>query len=134
MAFRACYQPLLISQNLTTVFRPGNRRWPSWRGYIAGEIVTARVIHRCGSDALGIAPAFTSLRIPIRIRCVRVMSVDQLVATDFTGSSPDIADRQGLIDHLFEIYGRPIEDYGSQVTLIAFEYLSAGATHPDGPR
>ncbi len=131
MAFRARYQPLLISQTLTTVFRPGNRRWPNWRGYIEGEIVTARIIFRCGSDELGIAPEFTAHRIPIRIQNIRVMSVEQLETIDFTGSSPDVADRQGLIEHLFEIYGRPIEYYGSQVTRIAFEYLLAGATHPD---
>lgn len=133
MAFRARYQPLLISRTLTTVFRPGDRRCPNWRGYIEGEIVTARVIRRCGSDALGIAPVFTALRIPIRIQSVRVKPVDRLEAADFTGCSPDVADRQGLIEHLCEIYGRPIEDYGSRVTRIAFEYLSAGATHPDRP-
>lgn len=124
MAFRSYYQPLLISQTLTTVFRPGDRSWPNWRSYMVGEIVTARVIRHCGSDALGIAPVFTSIRIPIRILSVRVALVNQLEVADFTGSSPDVADRQGLIDHLLEIYGLPIEDYGSQITRITFAYLA----------
>ena len=122
MAFRRRYEPLLFARTLTTVFRPGDRRWPNWRGYRQGEIVTARVIARPGSDALGIPPEFTSTRIRIEIVDIKVFSPEALTAGDFVGSSPDVQDPGSLLTHLLGIYGRPLSDFGDVVTRIQFAY------------
>lgn len=123
MAFRLEYEPLMIARTLTTVFRPGNRLWPNWRGYQPGEIVTGRVIARPGSDALGIPPEFTPARYPIQIGTINVMAPDALTVTDFIGSSPDVCDIPSLLDHLMSIYGKPLSTFGDLVTRINFTYL-----------
>ena len=122
MAFRRRYQPMLFARTLTTVFRPGDRLWPNWRGYRQGEIVTARVIARPGSDALGIPPEFTSTRILIEIVDIKVFAPEALAAGDFAGSSPDVQDPASLRVHLLGIYGRPLSAYGDVVTRIQFAY------------
>ncbi|MEY4555893.1 MAG: hypothetical protein RL093_1012 [Pseudomonadota bacterium] len=126
MAFRRRYEPLLFDRTLTTVFRPGDRRWPNWRGYRQGEIVTARVIARPGSDALGIPPEFTSTRIPIEIVDIGVFAPEALTGGDFAGSSPDVQDTGSLLVHLLGIYGRPLSDFGDVVTRIQFAYRNRG--------
>ena len=118
MAFRMRYQELLLARKIATVFRPGNRIYPNWRGYLEGETVTARVIKRTGSDALGIPPQFNDLRLPIRILSLTVKPVRALTPQDFLGSSPDVRDVPGLIAHLNEIYGGEID----QITRIHFRY------------
>jgi hypothetical protein len=122
MAFRGCYEALLLDRRLTTVFRPGDRIWPNWRGYIAGETVTARVIEQVGCDELRLAPRFNSVRVPIRIQDLEVRDIDSLTGEDFHGSSPDVSDTDSLLAHLFEIYGQPIEAYDRKVTRIRFTY------------
>jgi hypothetical protein len=123
MAFRKAYQPLLVDRSLTTVFRPGDRRYPAWRGYAEGEKITARVISRPGCDARGIAPRFNTFRATVRIGEVRVLPVAALTPADFAGSSPDVVDPPSLLAHLLAIYGRPIEAYGGIVTHIRFTYI-----------
>lgn len=118
MAFRMRYQELLLARKITTVFRPGNRIYPNWRGYLEGETVSARVIKRPGSDALGIAPLFNELSLPIRILSLAVKPVHALSLEDFLGSSPDVRDVPGLIAHLNEIYGEEV----GQITRIHFRY------------
>jgi hypothetical protein len=122
MAFRRRYEPLLFARTLTTVFRPGNRLWPNWRGYRLNEIVTARVIARPGSDALGIPPDFTATRTRIEIVDIRVLPPEGLTAEDFVGSSPDVHDVASLRIHLLGIYGRPLSAFGDVVTRIQFAY------------
>src|SRR5262249_7571998 len=119
MAFRRRYQGLLLAREITTVFRPGNRIYPNWRGYLAGETVIARVIERPGSDKLGIPPRFNALCVPIRITALAVKPVDSLTGEDFRGSSPDVNDVPGLIAHLAGIYGQPV---AREVTRIRFDY------------
>jgi hypothetical protein len=123
MAFRARYRDLLLRRALTTVFRPGDRIYPNWRGYSEGEIVTARIIRMPGSDEQGVPPQFDDLRIPIRIRSIWVSSIDALGRDAFSGSSPDVHDRASLAAHLHHIYGRPLSAFGNQVTRIAFAYI-----------
>lgn len=123
MAFRRQYEPMLFARTLTTVFRPGDRLWPNWRGYRPREIVTARVIARPGSDALGIPPEFTSTRTRIQIVDIEVLLPEALTADDFIGSSPDVQDAASLRVHLLGIYGRPLSAYGDVVTRIQFAYL-----------
>lgn len=124
MAFRSRYRELLLTRTLTTVFRPGDRVYPNWRGYSEGEIVTARIIRMPGSDELGVPPEFDDLRIPIRIRSISVSPIDTLGAAAFLGSSPDVHDRASLMVHLRRIYGRPLSYFGNQVTRIAFAYMA----------
>lgn len=123
MAFRKRYEALLCAHEITTVFRPGNRLYPNRRGYIPGEVVTARVIERCGSDDLGVAPQFNEMKIPIQITSLTAKSLDQMQMNDFCGSSPDVYDRKSLRAHLGYIYGKPIECFNGVVTKITFEYL-----------
>ncbi len=123
MAFRRQYEPLLLARTLTTVFRPGNRIWPNWRGYQQDEVVTARVIIQPGSDARGIPPQFTTARIPIQIVSIKVLSADALTADDFVGSSPDVHDAASLLAHFADIYERPLSAVGNVVTRIQFAYL-----------
>jgi hypothetical protein len=123
MAFRSRYRNLLLRRALTTVFRPGDRVYPNWRGYSEGEIVTARVIAKPGSDELGVAPKFDKLRIRIRITKLLVTTSDRLAHADFKGSSPDVHDAPSLAAHLHGIYGRPLSAFDNQVTRIAFAYL-----------
>jgi hypothetical protein len=124
MAFRARYRELLLSRALTTVFRPGDRIFPRWRGYAQGEIVTARIISKPGSDELGVPPKFYDIRIPIRITALSVARIESLGADAFLGSSPDVSDPASLVQHLYQIYGRPLADFGNQVTRIAFVYIA----------
>jgi hypothetical protein len=130
MAFRGRYQGLLLNRQITTVFRPGDRTWPNWRGYVEGETVNARVIERAGCDALRVAPRFNRVRVPIRIHDLAVLNVEQLTPEDFEGSSADVFDRDSLLAHLFEIYGQPIEAYGGQVTRIRFTYAGQRWARP----
>jgi hypothetical protein len=123
MAFRARYRALLLARELTTVFRPGDRSYPNWRGYREGEIVTARIIRIPGSDELGVPPEFDDLRILIRIRSIAVSPIDALDGAAFIGSSPDVQDRASLTAHLHHIYDRPLSAFGNQVTRIAFAYV-----------
>lgn len=123
MAFRRQYEHLLIERRITTVFRPGDRLYPAWRGYAPGEVVTARVIERVGSDRKGIPPAFNETRIPIRIDDVRVGPVRALTADDFEGSSPDVRDEATLRRHLAAIYGKSLREFGDIVSRIRFSYV-----------
>ena len=122
MAFRRRYESQLFARTLTTVFRPGNRLWPNWRGYRLNETVTARVIARPGSDALGIPPEFTATRIMIEIVDIKVLGPEALTADVFVGSSPDVQDARSLRVHLLGIYGRPLSAFGDVVTRIQFAY------------
>jgi hypothetical protein len=123
MAFRKQYEELLCAQELKTVFRPGNRLYPNWRGYIPGEVVTARVIERCGSDELRVPPLFNDTRIPIKITSLMAKKIDRMKMDDFCGSSPDVFDQKSLNDHLQHIYQKPIECFDGVVTKITFEYV-----------
>jgi len=124
MAFRARYRALLLNRELTTVFRPGDRIYPNWRGYVEGEIVTARIIRTPGSDEHGVPPLFEDdVRVPIRIVSISVSAIDALGPDAFRGSSPDVHDRDSLAVHLERIYGRPIAAFGNQVTRIALRYI-----------
>ncbi len=123
MAFRKRYRDLLLRRTLTTVFRPGDRIYPRWRGYSLGEIVTARIIDRPGSDELGVPPQFDDLRVAIRIVDLKVCPIEILSRDAFAGSSPDVFDRHSLATHLQEIYARPLAAFGDLVTRIAFAYV-----------
>jgi hypothetical protein len=123
MAFRKQYEYLLCAQEITTVFRPGNRLYPNWRGYIPGEVVTARVIERCGSDELRVPPLFNDTRIPIKITSLMAKRIDRMTMSDFCGSSPDVFNQKSLRYHLCDIYRKPIECFDDVVTKITFEYV-----------
>ncbi len=123
MAFRKQYQRLLLDRKITTVFRPGDRLYPAWRGYAPGETITVRVIARHGSDAQGVPPVFNSVRLPVRIADVVVAPVEDLGPADFVGSSPDVTDMPSLLQHLQSIYEKPISAFGGLVTRIRFAYL-----------
>ena len=124
MAFRKRYEALVVNQQLTTVFRPGNRIFPRFRGYKRDEIVMARIIERPGSDDAKRPPLFNDIKIPIQIKEIKVVSVDALTGEDFIGSSPDVQTPEQLSAHLVSIYSQHIQHFGGCVTKIEFIYLA----------
>ncbi|MEJ6593542.1 MAG: hypothetical protein QNL99_16305 [SAR86 cluster bacterium] len=123
MAFRKDYETILVNQELTTIFRPGNRLYPNFRGYKLLEVVTARVIEKVGCDERKIAPTFSNIKVPIMISDIRTIDIDCLTPADFQGSSPDIQTLEELLEHLEEIYDKSIECYDNTVTRIQIRYL-----------
>lgn len=123
IAFRKEYECLVLERAITTVFRPGDRIYPNWRGYRLGEAVTARIIERCGCDERQIPPVFNDHKVRVQIAGIGVISVARLAAADFAGSSPDVWDVESLKDHLFYIYGKPVAAFGGVVTRIRLRYL-----------
>ena len=124
MAFRKHYETLVLEQQLTTVFRPGNRLFPNYRGYKHHEIITARIIDKPGCDVQEIAPVFTEVKIPVKITDIRAVDIATLGPDDFCGSSPDVQNLKELLDHLEEIYKQPISAFQNEVTRIQFLYLN----------
>lgn len=128
MAFRKQYQPLVVDRELTTVFRPGNRIFPNYRGYKPGEMITARIIEKPGSDELEIPPKFNDIKMPIQIMSIETFNVFSLNESHFVGSSPDVQSVAELIDHLGDIYQRPMSEFNDEVTRISFSYVREAAT------
>ena len=126
MAFRKKYEADVLAARLTTVFRPGNRTYPHWRGYRPGEFVTARIIEQCGDDNRGVPPTFNDVRIPIRIISIDVRRLWRLSQSDFLGSSKDVICSNSLRHHLEQIYLRDFSDPLSVVSRISFEYVDRG--------
>ena len=124
MAFRKQYEADVLEGRLTTVFRPGNRIYPRWRGYRPGEPVTARIIEHCGDDRLGIAPIFNDVRVPIKIVSIDVVLLWRLSSSDFIGSSKDVTCPKSLQMHLEGIYQMDFSDPLTIVSRISFDYLS----------
>ena len=124
MAFRKAYETLVIEQELTTIFRPGNRLFPNYRGYKDQEIVMARIIETPGCDVREIAPIFSDIKIPVRISDIQAFDISDLTPKDFHGSSPDVQSLEQLLVHLEEIYDRPIASFDNTVTRINIQYLS----------
>lgn len=125
MAFRKEYETFVTERMLTTVFRPGNRIYPNFRGYKPEEIITARVIEKPGCDQDEIAPVFNDIRMPIQIAEIHTLDIQKLTPLHFEGSSPDIQNVHDLISHLEYIYGTAMNNYGHEVTRICFKYLDA---------
>lgn len=123
LAFREDYEDMVKQRALTTVFRPGNRIYPNWRGYKKGEIVSGRIIKQCGSDKDNIPPVFKEAKIPLRIAEIDIVPVAKLNPQDFKGSSADVTCPESLIQHLYRIYKKPLSEYDDMVTRIALEYL-----------
>jgi hypothetical protein len=122
MAFRERYRAFLFDRSLTTVFRPGCRIFPNWRGYLEGEVVSARIISRVGSDELGIPPEFDDFCRPIRIESLQLCALDALDGNAFLGSSPDVFDCESLVAHLSAIYVAPLVTFSNCITRIGFSY------------
>lgn len=124
MAFRKRYETLLLMRAITTVFRPGDRVYPAWRGYRLGEVVVARVIEQAGCDAVGHPPVFNDdVRLPIQITSLDVIEIGAFEPAHFAGSAPDVHDRASLEAHLMNIYQKPISAFGDRVTRITFDYV-----------
>lgn len=122
IAFRKQYEPFVLNGSLTVVFRPSNRIFPNRRGYIQGESITARIIEQVGSDEKQIAPVFNHHKVKVTITSIKLMSLDELTAADFEGSSPDVQDIQSLQAHIEAIYQQPMDAFGRLVTRIQLDY------------
>ncbi len=124
IAFRKEYEDQVLLNKLTTVFRPGNRVFPNWRGYKPGEVVTARIIEKCGCDEKKIAPLFNDNKVKVQIASIETLKIDELQDEHFDGSSDDVTDVQSLKDHLNYIYGKSIDHYDNMITRINLAYIS----------
>jgi len=125
IAFRSMYLPYVENESLTTVFRPGNRIFPNWRGYKKGEIVTARIIEIPGDDSKYIAPTFNEIQKIVIINDIEVVNINDLTNYDFDGSSEDVRDIQSLKKHLSQIYNYSSEYLdNAQITRISLYYVS----------
>ncbi len=124
IAFRKEYEDQVLLNQLTTVFRPGNRIFPNWRGYKPGEVVTARIIEKCGCDEREIPPQFNDHKVKVQIASIVTLFVDELTNEHFSGSSSDVHNVESLKEHLAQIYGNPVEHYGNQITRIELAYIS----------
>jgi len=123
LAFRKQYEGLLLAGRITAVFGRGIRVPPSRDAYIVGEVVTARVMERRGSERLGLPPLFNDIRIRVQITRLEVMTIDGLQAEDFEGSLPDVRDKESLREHLADMSERPVACIESAVTRIQFRYV-----------
>ena len=124
IAFRKEYENGVLLNTLTTVFRPGNRMYPNWRGYKLGEVVTARIIEKCGCDEKEIPPLFNDHKVKVQISGIETVNIEELQDEDFLGSSDDVHDVESLKEHLAYIYGKPISDYDNKITRINLAYIS----------
>lgn len=122
IAFRKEYSKLVESKSLTTVFRPGNRIFPNWRGYKPGEKLTARIISIVGDDSTFTPPVFTDFKECVIVKEIKLVSLSNLSDIDFIGSSDDIKNRSELISHLKQIYGKEPGEYDELVTKIVLSY------------
>jgi hypothetical protein len=123
IAFRKNYASLVENASLKTVFRPGNRLYPNWRGYKEGEIVYARIIEQTGNDDDLVPPIFNNYNRKVRIKNISIKSISDLDTKDFEGSSDDIKSVEDLKKHLYQIYKKEPDEYKNLVTRIELEYI-----------
>lgn len=124
IAFRKEYECLVLDHAITTIFRPGNRVFPNWRGYKPGELVTARIIEVPGCDDLEIPPTFNEHKTRVQIASIETKNINALTEADFEGSSADVYDIESLKAHLLHIYQRPVETYDNLITRIRLAYVN----------
>ena len=123
IAFRKDYEKLVVAGSLTTIFRPGNRIFPNYRGYKLAEVVTARIIEKPGSDVEEIPPLFNDIKIRVSIEDIEAVNVYALQPDAFSGSSPDVQNVKDLLQHLEHIYREPISAFDNVITRISLRYL-----------
>lgn len=129
MAIRKVYEPLVVSGDLKTVFRPGNRVCSEGedvtRCYWEGEEITVRIVEVPGSDVHEIAPKFSeSVMRSVRIFKIENIAFEDLILEHFEGSSPDVQTSEQVAYHLGLVYGRtPDQVMKEGVTRIGLKYL-----------
>ncbi|MFT7245214.1 MAG: hypothetical protein ACI82A_002579 [Candidatus Azotimanducaceae bacterium] len=128
MAFRKRYQQLVIDRQLTTVFRPGNRIFPKYRGYKLNEVISARIIEKPGCDESNVAPLFNDIKMPLQIAAIETININDLRSAHFEGSSPDVQTVEQLVDHLESIYNQSVGHFDNEITRIGFTYLRVAQT------
>ncbi len=124
LAVRKIYSHLIKSKKLTTFFRPFNRIFPNYRGYKYGEIIKIKIIETVGNDLHDIPPKFSEEEFPAKIISIKAKRFNDISKEDFTGSSPDVTDKQSLLYHLGTIYNLSTEKIEkSEITRIEVRYL-----------
>jgi len=126
MAFRKIYWPLIESEQVTKVFRPGDRSCGCWRGYCSGQEIELKVIDKIGVDWARVEPIFDSgLCKKVAIREVIVKRIKDLIDEDFKGATPDVYDQASLRYNLGVIYNFFPEELtdDTPITITTFAYL-----------
>lgn len=122
MAIRKIYWPLVLSQEISTFFRPGRRLCENVRGYCENQNIKLRCIVKLGSDSLGLAPVFDEKsKVSAKIKHIYDKKISELREEDFLGSSPDIKNSLDLKYQLGLIYDLDL-DPDSYVTIIKVDY------------
>ncbi len=124
MAFRKECGKQVMNQSLKTIFRPGNRIFPKWRGYKKGEIVTARIIDQLGNDSELKHPIFTNYKKKIKIKNISLIDVADLTEKDLLQTYSHVKTVDDLKKHLFWVYNKSLEEYNNIITKIDIEYLN----------
>ncbi|MBI5077928.1 MAG: hypothetical protein HZB11_00990 [Candidatus Yonathbacteria bacterium] len=125
IGFRKIYSDLVRGKKITTIFRPGERTCNFNKGFCEGEIIDIKIIDKVGADWANLPPETISFNQKAKILTVDNMEIGSLVAGDFSGSSPDIFDKQSLIYNLGVIYNIPPSELtdDSVITKTTFSYL-----------
>ena len=124
MAIRAPYWNFVESEELKTVFRPGDRRCGTFRSYCPDEKITLRLLNKIGADWAKVPPVFDeNKKKSVIIKTVEVIPIEKINKDHFKGSSPDIHDLESLLFHIALVYNLDIGEI-KEVTRTTFDYIS----------
>lgn len=121
---RKVYEPLIKSEKLTTLFRPGNRICDvgKVKCFNNGEEVTIKILEKQGDDIRNIEPVFSPTIKKARIEEIKENSLPSLLKKDFKNSYPNATNQKTLRYHLGLIYNKEPNSF-KEVTKIKIEYL-----------
>lgn len=125
IGFRKIYENLVRDQKITTIFRPGERTCNLNKGFCEGETINIKIIDKVGADWAKLSPETISLDRKALILSATNKKIGELTSGDFSGSSPDVFDKQSLIYNLGVTYNLPSSELtdDSIITKTTFKYV-----------
>ena len=130
---RKIYAPFAQDRTLTTIFRPERRLLSEQHPKALGvdETVSIRIIDKVGAEWSGLyGKLLPQPNIPVVITAVTVKQLQEIDATDFAGSTPDVMDLSALKIQLALIYNFSREDLSPEfwITRTTFRYIEPPPT------
>lgn len=125
IGFRKIYADLVRDHKITTIFRPGERTCNLNKGFCEGEIINIKIIDKVGADWAKLPPETTSIDRRALILTATNKKIGEITNDDFSGSSPDVFDKQSLVYNLGITYNLPQSELSddSVITRTTFVYL-----------
>ena len=122
--FRKAYEELVEKQEITTIFRPGDRicGGSKTKCFYPAEQLTVRVLEKPGDDERNIEPLFTKTVKKVKIVEIKTLNINDLSKEDFVNTFPDVKTPEGLRYHLGLIYDKSPSSF-EIVTKIKIKYL-----------